>query len=154
MFAALSDSEAAFTTYANKSLQKIFGSDKFSTTAILLNMMYTGPLPEQYYMESFDMNEEMKFLSQSLENLRILATVTVCVISSFLAIILFLIIDSCIMRRQLRKVNELEIKVTKEMAAKKKKMIKKTKEKFDVEQRHKQEMLKNIIALKNRAERK
>jgi hypothetical protein len=47
-------------------------------------------------MESFDMDEEIKFLEQSLENLRIIVTVTICVIciSGFLVIILILMIDN------------------------------------------------------------
>ena len=70
IFAALSAAGEYTKSNFNATLNRVFGPEMFSTSKILIDLMYTGELPIQSYMESVDIEDEFAFLDESIALLR------------------------------------------------------------------------------------
>ena len=117
IFAAITVAEELVKKNANQTLQSFLGPDSFNTSKILIDMMYTGKLPIQWYLNSVDLDDEMKFLDKVLDNFQIIAILTFSVTMAFNLLCGIILCWYCKSRSFLLKVNGIEERENRRMIA-------------------------------------
>ena len=110
MFAALSSAGAAVSSKANGTLQNLFEMRDNGTniTNRILDVMYTGQLPPEYYLRPIDLETEDEFLEELIVVLKVL-TYTTVVISTVCIIVMCVLLGCyCSTTIELRSLDELE----------------------------------------------
>lgn len=120
IFAALSASGKAVKDNANKTLHSIFGAESFNTTRIIMEFMYTGDLPVEFYLTDLDLDQTFGFLESALMNLKIVTYVSLGVNLFFNVCLLIIFLFYCMIRKSLKHADALEVSQSKKMAKKKK----------------------------------
>ena len=142
IFAAITVAEQQVKQNANKTLQSFLGPDSLNTSKILIDMMYTGTLPIQWYLDGVDLDNEMAFLDRVLDNFQIIAILTLSVSMAFNLLCGVILCWYCKSRRFLLKVNEIEERESRRMIANYEKDKSKIKKQLREENKAKNRLMK------------
>ena len=97
---------------AEESLGKMFGEDTmFNYSRILIEMMYTGELPVQYYMENISIENEFEHLDRAIFVLRTGTFANMAINLFLLVITMFIITFICKLKKEFEKAQQLEFTV-------------------------------------------
>ena len=112
IFAAFSATKTVVKTNAESTLGMILGPENFNVSRILLEMMYTGELPMQYYIENISIEKELEHLDQAIAVLRTGIFVNIGINLFLLVIIAFIGTFIFKLKKDFAKAQELEFTVS------------------------------------------
>ena len=149
IFAAINVAQEQVKSSANKTLSSFLGPNNFNTTKILINMMFTGTLPPQWYLKSVDLDEEMEFLDHVIEKFTIMSSVALGVSMIFNLICGVVLCWYCRSKANLLKVNKIEERESRRMNAVLKKSKDKIRKQIQKDNEYKRH-LRHVKAIKSR----
>lgn len=109
IFAAMSASQTAAKSSANKTLNKIFDKAHLNISQYLLELSYAGDLPLSYYAEDVKVDKELSQLDEAFKILRFIQFISMGIHLFVILILVFMLIYYCNLQKQYKYGENLEI---------------------------------------------
>ena len=131
---------------ANLTLNSLIANGKDYIRKAMLDMMYTGPLPIEFYFRKIDLDDEIEHLDNIVQFIQILTYLCLAVLCVCNVIMFSLCLCYCLTKRELDRVNVLEMDMEKNLIEEERKRKKHEQARYEKTEQKSMDILQMLLA--------